>query len=171
MRSPCAINESRVLKKRTRTIKKMKRSKAWKDLEREVARTLGGQRRVRVSYSESCCDVIHPLWSIECKYGKQVPSYLVRDLVTIYKVGGKRYVIIPSWCFKEGLSPYVVGRSRRGVEFVVRGIAQARKYDSLKVPLLCVKRPRQRGFCAVYEVPEQADPFEVFLRMGLRSTL
>lgn len=49
-------------------------SKAWKDFEREVARTFNGVRRVRINYAEVGGDVIHPTLSIECKYGKQIPK-------------------------------------------------------------------------------------------------
>lgn len=49
-------------------------SKAWKDFEREVAEYFCGVRRVRISYSERGSDIIHPYYSIECKYGKQIPA-------------------------------------------------------------------------------------------------
>ena len=52
----------------------MRISKAWKDFERECARYFKGIRRVRISYGERGSDIIHPIYSIECKYGKQIPQ-------------------------------------------------------------------------------------------------
>ena len=49
-------------------------SKAWKNLEREVAKALNGTRRSRVNYGESIEDVAHPFFAIECKYGKCIPK-------------------------------------------------------------------------------------------------
>lgn len=48
--------------------------KAWKMAEKEIAEYFGGIRRSRVSYSEVAGDVIHPTYSIEVKYGKQIPD-------------------------------------------------------------------------------------------------
>ena len=39
----------------------------WKDAERQAAKILGGLRRVRIDYSESCEDVHHTKYSIEVK--------------------------------------------------------------------------------------------------------
>lgn len=49
-------------------------SRAWKDFESEVAKACNGLRRIRVSYSEVGSDIIHHKYSIECKYGKQIPK-------------------------------------------------------------------------------------------------
>lgn len=48
--------------------------KTWGRFEKEVAKALGGIRRIRISYSEVAGDVIHSFYSIECKYGKQIPK-------------------------------------------------------------------------------------------------
>ncbi len=48
---------------------KKRQSQAWKDLERKVARVLGGKRNYRgANFSESREDVTHPIFSPECKY-------------------------------------------------------------------------------------------------------
>jgi len=49
-------------------------SRAWKQAELEVARYFCGMRRVRISYAERGSDIIHSLYSIEVKYGKQIPK-------------------------------------------------------------------------------------------------
>ena len=46
----------------------------WKAFEKQVADVVRGTRRTRVNYAESVGDVIHPKYSIECKYGKQIPN-------------------------------------------------------------------------------------------------
>lgn len=91
---------------------------AWKDFEREVAKFFGGRRRVRIDYSESIGDIIHPSLSIECKYGKQVPHKAI---------AGKKCA------------------------FLTKAFEQARRYESTKTPVVCLKRPRQRGFTIVME--------------------
>ena len=54
---------------------------SWKKLEREAAKYLGGKRRWRMgNYSERCGDIDHPRFSIECKYGKQVPGFIYRAI-------------------------------------------------------------------------------------------
>ena|SRR3990167_7585036 len=45
-------------------------SKAWKNLERKVAKLLGGTRIIRTDWSVEAPDVITPLFSVECKYRK-----------------------------------------------------------------------------------------------------
>jgi hypothetical protein len=52
-------------------------SVAWKRHERETARQLNGQRNSRgADFSQSIADVEHSLFSIECKYRKQLPQWL-----------------------------------------------------------------------------------------------
>ena len=46
----------------------------WKAFESQVADVMRGTRRIRVSYAESVGDVMHPTYSIECKYGNQIPK-------------------------------------------------------------------------------------------------
>lgn len=47
----------------------MKQSQAWKDLERTVAKKLGGKRITRgQNFSVSALDVEHPLFFIDAKY-------------------------------------------------------------------------------------------------------
>ena len=55
----------------------MTRSTAWKSLERQAARTLGGKRICRgADFGEPGGDVSHPLLTIECKYRKQISNFL-----------------------------------------------------------------------------------------------
>jgi hypothetical protein len=52
-------------------------SHAWKDLERIVAKKLGGTRNTRgADFSRSLPDVQHALFSVECKYRKALPQLL-----------------------------------------------------------------------------------------------
>lgn len=54
---------------------------AWKRLEKSAAGSLGGRRNVRGGdFSQSIADVEHPLFSIECKYRKQLPKLLTNGL-------------------------------------------------------------------------------------------
>ncbi len=85
----------------------------WRAFEKECADYFGGIRRVRVNYGESIGDIIHPLYSIEVKYGLQCP------------------------------------KKRKGSKFLDNAFSQARGYDPTKVPIVCLKRPRQQGFTIV----------------------
>jgi len=50
---------------------------AWKQTERQAAKALGGKRVSRgANFSVSAPDVEHPLFSVECKYRKQLPRLL-----------------------------------------------------------------------------------------------
>ena len=89
---------------------------AWKDAEREVAKFFGGMRRSRVSYSESVGDIIHPTYSIEVKYGSQIPNKAL------------------------------IGRS---CKFLNKAFIQAIQYEPTKIPVVCLKKPRQRGFVKI----------------------
>ena len=51
----------------------MRIGRAWKDFELEVSKAYGGMRRVRINYGERGSDIIHDKYSIEVKYGWQVP--------------------------------------------------------------------------------------------------
>ena len=55
--------------------------RAWKDLEREVAKYMRGKRYVRIDYSESAPDVLHPKFSIECKYRAKLPYLFTQGMV------------------------------------------------------------------------------------------
>ena len=47
---------------------------AWKNHERQTARALSGKRVSRgANFSTSVPDIEHPLFSVECKYRKQLP--------------------------------------------------------------------------------------------------
>ena len=52
-------------------------SQAWKAAERQAAKVLGGKRNSRgADFGKSAPDVEHPLFSVECKYRKQLPRLL-----------------------------------------------------------------------------------------------
>lgn len=53
----------------------MKNKNTWKDHERRIAKRLGGQR-IPVADKRSSTDVLHPLFSIECKLRKSLPKLL-----------------------------------------------------------------------------------------------
>lgn len=55
--------------------------KAWKALERLIARDFGGKRNVRGSdFSESAPDVETELFVFECKQGMQVPLFFYKAM-------------------------------------------------------------------------------------------
>lgn len=52
-------------------------SAAWKNVERQAAKALGGKRNQRgADFSQSMPDVEHPLFSVEVKYRKALPRLL-----------------------------------------------------------------------------------------------
>jgi hypothetical protein len=51
-------------------------SKAWADLERTVARKIGGVRNIEKGVKQQ--DVEHPLFSIECKLRASLPALLMQ---------------------------------------------------------------------------------------------
>jgi len=53
----------------------MKHKSTWKDHERRIAKRLGGER-VPVSDNRSSTDVLHAIFSIECKLRKALPTWL-----------------------------------------------------------------------------------------------
>ena len=117
----------------------------WKNFERQVAKHLNGFRRVRVDYGESCEDVAHKKFAIECKYGKQVPVYTrVKGPLEL----NREYYLIPSDCLGE--IPVEVKDVGYNLEFLQRGMAQAQQYSEDKIPLLCLKPPYWNGFIMVF---------------------
>lgn len=74
-------------------------SKAWKNLERKVAKLLGGVRIVRPSYSVPAPDVITPLFSVECKYRKSFG--FKKDWWEQTEANAKRSGRIPLLVFKN----------------------------------------------------------------------
>jgi len=51
---------------------------AWKALERKVAAVLGGQRIAASGNGAIKGDVQHPIYHIECKWGKQIPKIVLK---------------------------------------------------------------------------------------------
>ena len=117
----------------------------WRAFEKEVAKHLNGLRRVRVNYGESCEDVAHKTFAIECKYGKQVPGYTkVKTPIEL----NREYYLIPSACL--GQIPTEVVDVGYDLEFLQRGMAQAQSYNEDKIPLLCLKPPNWKRFIMVF---------------------
>ena len=112
----------------------------WKDAERQVAKILGGKRRVRINYSESCEDVYHPKYAVEVKYGKQVPKWIgkIRQPVILNKV----LVLFP---LSSSSFDSAIEIKRVKIRFLVDGMVQAHSYNIRKVPLFCMKPVSYRG--------------------------
>jgi len=53
-------------------------NKTWKDLERKVAKMLGGQRIAASGNGGIKGDVQHDTYFIECKWGKQIPKTVLK---------------------------------------------------------------------------------------------
>jgi len=132
--------------------------KPWKAAEKEVAEYFGGLRRVRIRYDESIGDIIHPKYSIEVKWGKQVPCYLRVIEPTILEVGERRqgtklmreYYLRPSgYIVRHAWAQRV---KRKSAKFLVDAINQALRYDPSKIALVCVKSRGMRGFVICDEI-------------------
>lgn len=120
--------------------------KAWKMFEKEVAEYFGGIRRVRVRYDESIGDIIHPVYSIECKWGKQVPKYLSYNVPYYIKSGKKSYLVSPSsTCHIISSVVFPVVRVK-SCKFLECAMNQAKKYNPALIPVVCVKPKGMRGF-------------------------
>ena len=132
--------------------------KAWKRAEKEVAKFFGGLRRVRINYSESIGDIIHSYYTIEVKWGKQIPKYLAVKRPIILTVGSKPYKVVPSEYLrldKKRLATtnvYWMCRKLKKAEFLTKAVEQARRYNPTLRPLVCVKPKRRRGFVCVWEM-------------------
>ena len=107
----------------------MRSKTAWKNAEREVSRYFGGIRRVRISYGESGSDIIHPLYSIEVKYGKQIPAKAM--------LGERCAFLDNAW-------------------------VQARNYNPTLVPIVALKKPRQRGFTFIRGYPDNTEVTQAY---------
>ncbi len=131
-------------------------AKAWKNAEREVAESLGGVRVVRLSYSESSPDVLHPSLAVEVKYGDQVPKHLNVDGPTILtsRKTGFCYTLMP---YKSLFEQHIFYDRREVAScgFLERGLAQAKSYPDTqgKMAVLCLKPKRYRTFiiCMLFQ--------------------
>ena len=121
----------------------------WKAAEKEIAKALGGLRRIRVSYRESIGDIIHPYYSIEVKYGKQVPKCCRVRKPTIIFSKEKTYSLVPS-CRKTG--KYDIVHKMRGLKFLDRAFRQAKRYCPDKTPLVALKPKNYKGYVIVKEL-------------------
>ena len=137
--------------------------KAWKASELEVSKYFKGLRRVRIQYDESIGDVIHPHFSLEVKYGKQIPKYLDVEFPTMLKVARRGvkhrwYKVIPStwlgvrdkriWCCTLFYETNVIATAK----FLESAMKQAKRYNPTLRPVVCVKPKRRRGFICVWEI-------------------
>lgn len=121
-------------------------SKAWKQAEKEVAEKLGGTRRIRINYSESVEDITHPVFTIEVKYGAQVPRYCH----VLSPTSNGEYVLVPSASWGRRIQPEAFNQVRIGRDkFIVNGLAQAYGYNPRMIPMLCVKPKRWYGFVII----------------------
>ena len=129
----------------------------WKSAELEVAKFFKGRRRVRVDYSERIGDIIHEVFSIEVKYGNQVPKLLRAVVPTILKMGKKRYWVCPSrWLKCDGKSMIVdsiayLTLDKKKNKFLEEAMSQAKRYNPDLIPVVCVKSQRMKGFVAIWE--------------------
>lgn len=134
--------------------------RAWKSAEKEVAEFFGVQRRIRVRYDESIGDTTaHDVYSIEVKYGKQVPKYLCLKWPTIVSANGRHFAVIRSdlWFGGDQLADtllFEVKNIKGDVKFLTDALDQARSYNPAKVPLACFKPRSCRGFIMAVEVDE-----------------
>lgn len=138
---------------------------AWKRAEAEIAEFFGGLRRCRVSYSESCEDIIHDSLAIEVKYGRQIPKYARVDVPT--KIGP--LYLIPSDYRGEPLA-WVEGKRCDG-KFLVDGMAQAESYNPDKLPLLCLKPRNRRGFVICFWYYDLSSFLKILRSKGQSQTV
>ncbi len=131
--------------------------KAWKEAEKEVAKFFNGYRRIRVSYSESVGDIIHPRLSIEVKYGKCIPKYLRVKYPTamMVKKDHKMYYLVPSDYLelqKDRLfsAEPSLTTMRDECKFLDGAMRQAGEYNPTLVPVVCVKAKGMSGFVAIW---------------------
>lgn len=123
-------------------------SRAWKEAEKEVAEFFGGTRRIRVSYSESVCDVIHSDYSLEVKYGKQIPKYLKAKVITVLESKDTTYILTPSELWGKAVN-HKTKIKKESVKFLSDAMSQAVRYCPAKKPIVCVKPHRWVGFVIV----------------------
>ena len=134
---------------------------AWKTFESEAATFFGGLRRIRIMYNEKIGDVIHPFYSIECKYGGQVPAYLSPRHPTLLTVDSGCFWVIPSsYCeiidgnvLKINTDSYLKNEKNTSV-FLDKAMEQAKRYNPTLKPIVCVKPKFWKGFVVVLEVEE-----------------
>ena len=129
----------------------------WKAAELQVSEFFGGKRRIRVTYSEEIGDIIHPHYSIEVKYGKQIPKYLITKHPLMLVVGKRKFRVFPSsdiLIHRQMISYnvlFLTERRRKTAKFLLDAITQAKRYNPDLRPVVAVKSPRMRGFVIVWE--------------------
>ena len=128
--------------------------KPWKLAEKEVARYFGGVRRSRVSYGERIGDIIHPDYSIEVKWGKQIPMYCrTKEAVILESDEGKYYLL--EWSKQDKKRYNLAGVrciSLKSTKFLDDCFAQAMRYNGHKEPIVCLKPKSSVGFVIAWEL-------------------
>lgn len=67
----------------------------WKGIELEVAKALDGKRVSRGdNFAQEKGDVDHPVFSIEVKYGKQVPKFCINALEQAKRYSNKPPLVV-----------------------------------------------------------------------------
>lgn len=126
--------------------------KAWKSFEKQVAEKFGGIRRIRVSYNESVGDVIHDKYSIECKYGKQIPKYCNVKHPTLLYTKNHQYELVPDDMYPNNFIVYDRIDKNIDAQFLEEAFEQARQYDETKEAIVCVKPRSKKGFIIIKRV-------------------
>lgn len=128
---------------------------AWKSFEKEVGMFFGGHRHVRINRAEVHGDIDNVGYSIECKYGKQIPQYLDVDVPTVLEVGTETFRLVPSTFLTVAdgvVKVAALGWRRRrkpNVRFLIRAMDQAEQYSD-KPALVCVKPRHRHGFVCIW---------------------
>ena len=140
-------------------------SKQWKALERVTAKKLKGIRKMSRSLHRgvSDSDVAHPLFEIDCKYGKQVPdkhSELIKKYgkLNILNFLGTNYNIATLDTFADILSgesvPYTVKVQYQPLRSYITWLNEIkRKYWQPRqlMPLVVTKRPKEQMEVVFFE--------------------
>lgn len=95
---------------------------AWKELEREVARRLDGSRVIREQWDKRDCDIRHAVYSIECKFRKDIGVWY-NDLLKEMRYKGQSF-----------------DAERAPSDFVIEALEQARGYCATKPAVAVLKK-------------------------------
>lgn len=96
--------------------------KAWKELEKEVARRLDGSRVIREDWGKRDCDIRHVVWSIECKFRADFGAWYNVELERMRELD------------------HCIALDRSPSDFVVEALEQAHSYAPTKPALAVVKK-------------------------------
>ena len=108
-------------------------NKTWKDLERKVAKMLGGQRIAASGNGAIKGDVQHDTYFIECKWGKQIPKTVLKWHEEL-----KKY---PVWwlpLFEDNIA------NKYGCLTILKWFKKAKEQAGDKIPILVMKPKNSR---------------------------